>query len=162
MFVKTSTGELFTYAQLREVESFYTGFDEAGDEISVRPGWPVDENHAGLDDLIADHGFARVIDTPAPTVTETQVAVRSGAELIGGEWKLKWSVRDFSNDELATYQIRKAYIDLSASDAVFIRCGKAGVEFPEAWQNYTESLREIVRDGGAGNYPLRPAYPSGT
>ena len=50
---------------------------------------------------------------------------------------------------------------LEKSDAVAIRCVKAGVVFPADWKTYVTSLRAIV-NGGAGPLPAQPAYPVGT
>ena len=53
---------------------------------------------------------------------------------------------------------------LDRSDAVALRCWKAGVAFPAAWQAYTVQLRGIVTaaTGVAGALPVQPAYPAGT
>jgi hypothetical protein len=57
--------------------------------------------------------------------------------------------------------IAQARAALAASDTVFIRCGKAGVNWPSAWQSYVAALRVIV-SSGAGTLPTQPTYPSGT
>lgn len=50
---------------------------------------------------------------------------------------------------------------LLKSDDTAIRCVKAGVTFPQDWQDYVTTLREIVRTG-AGEIPKQPDYPEGT
>jgi hypothetical protein len=50
---------------------------------------------------------------------------------------------------------------LDTSDTTALRCFKAGVAFPVEWQNYTASLRGIVKSD-IGPIPARPAYPAGT
>lgn len=54
---------------------------------------------------------------------------------------------------------------LLLTDNVAIRCNKAGVTFPSAWSDWTESLREIIRgDFSAASSTLagQPAFPTGT
>lgn len=53
---------------------------------------------------------------------------------------------------------------LDKSDMVSIRCLKAGVAFPAAWQTYVASLRAIVNgsDTTSTVLPPAPAYPAGT
>lgn len=55
----------------------------------------------------------------------------------------------------------KARIALEASDAVALRCFKAGVAWPQDWKDYCGILRDIVRSG-SGTLPARPNYPAGT
>ena len=50
---------------------------------------------------------------------------------------------------------------LVKTDAVAVRCFKAGVAFPADWQSYVSALRAIVA-GGQGPLPDMPAYPAGT
>lgn len=53
---------------------------------------------------------------------------------------------------------------LDATDLVCLRCYKAGVTFPAAWQTYTTALRAIVNgtDTTSTSLPAQPAYPAGT
>lgn len=55
----------------------------------------------------------------------------------------------------------RALAALSETDAVAIRCFKAGVAFPAEWRVYVEQLREIVR-ADSGELPKKPAFPEGT
>jgi hypothetical protein len=55
----------------------------------------------------------------------------------------------------------RALAALSDTDAVAIRCFKAGVAFPDEWRVYVEQLREIVR-ADSGELPKKPAFPEGT
>ena len=54
---------------------------------------------------------------------------------------------------------------LDKSDITAIRCIKAGVAFPSAWQTYVKELRAIVA-ATSGDVmialPVAPAYPVGT
>lgn len=53
---------------------------------------------------------------------------------------------------------------LVQSDAVAMRCMKAGIKYPKAWKDYDANLRAIVSasDGDAtAALPQRPAYPEG-
>lgn len=68
-----------------------------------------------------------------------------------------------SIEELAQIAVSAAKQALVDSDTVFIRCGKAGVPWPNEWQQYVEALRAIV--GGistATELPTRPQYPAGS
>lgn len=53
---------------------------------------------------------------------------------------------------------------LDNTDMVCLRCYKAGVAFPSAWQDYTTALRAIVNgsDTTSTTLPTRPSYPAGT
>lgn len=53
---------------------------------------------------------------------------------------------------------------LDTTDIVCLRCYKAAVAFPSAWQTYTAALRSIVNgtDTTSIALPTRPTYPSGT
>lgn len=50
---------------------------------------------------------------------------------------------------------------LLRSDAVAIRCVKAGMAFPLEWKTYVDQLRAII-SSGTGDIPLQPAYPAGS
>ena len=54
---------------------------------------------------------------------------------------------------------------LDKTDIVALRCWKAGVNFPPAWQSFTKALRDIVR-AASGDAPKAlpepPPYPEGT
>ena len=58
-----------------------------------------------------------------------------------------------------------AQLALDRTDSVALRCWKAGVNFPPAWQSYTKALRDIVR-AASGDVskalPEPPPYPEGT
>lgn len=56
----------------------------------------------------------------------------------------------------------KAALDIT--DMVCLRCYKAGVAYPSAWQTYTTALRAIVNgsDTTSTTLPTQPAYPAGT
>lgn len=57
-----------------------------------------------------------------------------------------------------------AQIALTKSDLVAMRCFKAGVAYPSAWQNYTDALRAIINgtDTTSTVLPSIPSYPAGT
>lgn len=58
--------------------------------------------------------------------------------------------------------VRQAQAALDRTDMVAIRCIKAGVNFPETWQNYTAQLRAFV-NGVGDSLPIQPdEYPEGT
>ena len=79
---------------------------------------------------------------------------RSADEIAAEEQARSWS----------KYQAA-AQSALEKSDAVALRCWKAGVDYPTAWRVYDAALREIVRaKSGDDSLPLpeQPAYPEGT
>ena len=60
---------------------------------------------------------------------------------------------------------RDALALLESSDKVALRCIKAGVTFPNAWQVYVQALRGVVRaDGrlGVPVLPVTPPFPEGS
>lgn len=60
-------------------------------------------------------------------------------------------------------QLAKAALD--RTDLVALRCWKANVPYPVAWQTYTDALRAIIRaPSGDPEQPLptQPDYPAGT
>lgn len=54
-----------------------------------------------------------------------------------------------------------AHRALERSDMTAIRCFKAGILFPQEWQDYVTALRAIV-NGGAGPLPAQPEFLKGT
>ena len=72
---------------------------------------------------------------------------------------------DFSATQKWDEYKAEAQIALDKTDSVALRCWKAGVNFPPAWQSYTKALRDIVRaaSGDASKaLPEPPPYPEGT
>lgn len=57
-----------------------------------------------------------------------------------------------------------AQASLDASDKVLVRCMKAGVPYPAAWQSRDIVLRAIVSgsDTTSNALPIQPDYPEGT
>lgn len=50
---------------------------------------------------------------------------------------------------------------LAKNDAVFVRCGKDGIEYPAEWRAFDETLRAIVNGTSELTVlPEAPAYPS--
>ena len=58
----------------------------------------------------------------------------------------------------------QAQAELSSTDMVAMRCLKAGVAYPTAWQTYTQALRAIANgtDTTSAALPVQPAFPAGT
>lgn len=58
----------------------------------------------------------------------------------------------------------QAMAALDKTDIVCLRCFKAGVAFPAAWQSYTQAIRAISNgtDTTSTTLPTMPAYPAGT
>lgn len=52
---------------------------------------------------------------------------------------------------------------LQATDAVAIRCFKAGVAWPDNWKIYTQALRDITEQADPANleWPIAPDMPGG-
>lgn len=69
-----------------------------------------------------------------------------------------------ADDQWKQFQA-KAQAALDKTDGVALRCWKAGVAFPQAWQDYTNNLRSIVRTTTGDptqTLPVQPDFPSGT
>ncbi len=58
----------------------------------------------------------------------------------------------------------EARMALVRTDSVALRCFKAGVAFPAAWQKYTVALRNIVNgtDTESTGLPAQPNFPKGS
>jgi len=67
-------------------------------------------------------------------------------------------------DEIHQAFIATAQTALDKTDAVAIRCLKAGVAFPVEWQSYVSALRNIVSvsDITSTSLPVMPSFPAGT
>lgn len=67
-----------------------------------------------------------------------------------------------SPEEVRQNLIGAALEALATTDMVFIRCGKAGIAWPVAWQSYVVALRAIVNGSSeATELPEQPEYPEG-
>lgn len=67
-------------------------------------------------------------------------------------------------EQLHAALVASAQAALDVSDRVCLRCYKANVAFPAAWQTWTVGLRNIVNgsDTTSTALPTQPAYPAGT
>ena len=72
-----------------------------------------------------------------------------------------WQTRAKTAEETAHELKNQTLQALAKSDGVAIRCVKAGVAFPAAWQTYVTALRAIM-NGASGPLPTQPAFPAGT
>lgn len=77
--VKVSTGEVFSLAEIARIEN-----------LSLNP--------LGDPDL-SGMGYDKFVETPAPSVTDAHVT-EDGVELVDGEWKTKWKITPFTQDEM--------------------------------------------------------------
>lgn len=66
---------------------------------------------------------------------------------------------EFDIDPEIVKQLAKK--ELVASDGVALRCVKAGVPYPEDWNDRDNALRDMVRTG-QGDMPDKLEYPEGT
>lgn len=82
MFINTKTQEILTYWQLQQQPEF--------DGV----GWPHDQTVSGIDDLLAENGYARFFETTSPAVDENHVAEAGGAVFLDGQWTREWKVRE--------------------------------------------------------------------
>lgn len=61
----------------------------------------------------------------------------------------------------ADFLVSQARTRLALNDAVFVRCGKAGIEYNAEWRAFDETLRAIVNGTSELTaLPSAPAYPS--
>lgn len=101
-----------------------------------------------------------------PGFDEGNIAVASDIAQIGWTWD-GTSLSSPPIDEaaaIAAYKIT-AQNALNKTDAVAIRCFKAGVSFNAEWVSYTQALRAIVSSPTVDpNAPLppQPPYPNGS
>ena len=51
----------------------------------------------------------------------------------------------------------------ATTDAVAMRCFKAGVPYPKDWQKYTQALRDVTKQPDTENvdWPTQPELPDG-
>lgn len=87
MFIRLLTKEIFTYWHLQQLPEF------------EGVCWPADQSVHGIDTLIAEKGFARFVETPAPETDADHVAEKAGAELVEGQWQRVWVVREKTVEE---------------------------------------------------------------
>lgn len=94
MFINTKTQEVLQYYQLQQ----QPGFEGVG--------WPYDQTVSGIDEIIAENGYARFQETPAPAVDENHIAEIGGAVLVDGQWQREWKVREKTDaDRQAEYEL---------------------------------------------------------
>jgi hypothetical protein len=99
-------------------------------------------------------------------VTETEKPVDTNAEVVTGfiineDLVQAWQTRPRTEEEQTILLKECAYDELAKSDMTALRCVKAGIPFPTAWQEYVAALREIFQTG-IGPLPDQPPYPEGT
>lgn len=99
-----------------------------------------------------------VTETPRPADTDTEVVT---GFIIDENFMQAWQVRERTEEEKTNLLKDRAYDALIQSDITALRCVKAGIAFPAAWQEYVASLREIFQTG-IGSLPEQPPYPEGT
>lgn len=99
-----------------------------------------------------------VTETPRPADTETEIVT---GFIIDEEFVQVWQTRERTEEEKADIIKYLAYDALAKSDMTALRCVKAGIAFPGAWQEYVAELREIFQTG-IGPLPKQPPYPEGT
>ncbi|WP_426041314.1 hypothetical protein [Brevundimonas sp. TWP2-3-4b1] len=70
-----------------------------------------------------------------------------------------WEVQPLPAVHLPTVDVvTLACIALTASDVTILRCVERGIAVPEAWADYRQALRDVVRLG-EGPLPTRPDWP---
>lgn len=92
--------------------------------------------------------------------SDTDAAVVTGF-IIDENFVQVWQARERTEEEKANLLKDRAYEALIQSDITALRCVKAGIAFPIAWQEYVASLRDIFQTG-IGLLPEQPPYPEGT
>lgn len=103
-------------------------------------------------------GLYYVTETVKPVDTESEIVT---GFIIDEELVQIWQTRPRTEEELIILIKEQAYDELAKSDMTALRCVKAGVPFPTAWQEYVASLRDIFQTG-IGPLPEPPPYPEGT
>lgn len=114
--------------------------------------YPTNFPKSEIPDLYPVTETARPPDTDAAMVT---------GFIINEDFIQVWQTRPRTEEELIGLMKDRAYDALAQSDMTALRCVKAGVVFPLAWQEYVTSLRDIIQTG-LGPLPEQPPYPEGT
>lgn len=99
-----------------------------------------------------------VTETTRPSDTDTTVVT---GFVIDENFVQVWQTRWRTEEEKTSLLKDRAYDALIQSDFTALRCVKAGIAFPIAWQEYVVNLREIFQTG-VGPLPEQPPYPEGT
>jgi len=109
-------------------------------------------------------GVSPDIPADAITLTDTEAQLISAAVCFG-DYQYSGVALTFVGDVTSRIALkREAQAALDKSDKVAIRCAKAGVVYPPAWQARDVTLRAIVSgsDTTTTTIETEPAYPSGT
>lgn len=111
------------------------------------------------DDTVSD------LPNGAIALTDEQFNNRFGLRLEGGCLVPAEEVEQATDAQLLAALKMEAMALLLKTDAVAIRCFKAGIVFPESWESYVLALRAIVRVDiwdKSLTIPTMPEYPDGT
>lgn len=108
-------------------------------------------------ELVANLELDPVLETPTPTVTRYQTAVKDGVEQVDGNWVWKWAVTEMSDEAKATLDATQADAVRSTRNKRIAECdwtqlddtpvGNAG---KLAWASYRQALRDL---------PDQPGFP---
>ncbi len=92
------------YAQLNADGTYQRDLPDGNIEFSPRVFQPA---RTLSDEEKAEFRVVEITPTDPPSVTEHQSAERAGGELVNGAWRFKWTVRDWTADEIAAYEKAK-------------------------------------------------------
>jgi hypothetical protein len=106
-------------------------------------------------------GVDPVFESPAPTVTQYQVAYRSGVEQIDGKWFWKWFISELDDEAKASKDAEQAKAVRSDRDKRLADCDWTQVaDAPvnkTVWATYRQALRNIPQQPG---FPWNVTWPS--
>ena len=129
---------------------------------------PIADNapYVGLDGTKYPANFPKGEIPDLHPVTETPRSSDTDTTLVTGftideNFVQVWQTRERTEEEKTSLLKDRAFDALIQSDITALRCVKAGIAFPVAWQEYVAELREIFQTG-VGSLPEQPPYPEGT
>ena len=114
-------------------------------------------------ELVNNLGLDPVLETPAPTTTRYQTAVKDGVEQVGGNWQWKWKVVEMSDEAKAALDAQQAEAVRSTRDARlaetdWTQVADAPVD-KTVWATYRQALRDVPSQEGfpwSIEWPIQP------
>ena len=112
-------------------------------------------------ELVNNLGLDPVLETPAPTTTRYQTAVKDGVEQVGGNWQWKWKVVEMSDEAKAALDAQQAEAVRSTRDARlaetdWTQVADAPVD-KVVWATYRQALRDVPSQAG---FPWDITWPT--
>lgn len=117
-------------------------------------------------ELVNNLGLDPVLETPAPTTTRYQTAVKDGVEQVNGNWQWKWKVVEMSDEAKAALDAQQANAvratrdqKIAETDWIVIKNLELNQNVPGVWEVYRQSLRDVPAQAGFPwdiTWPVKP------